>query len=150
MTTAAGMPILLVEDDPNDVALVSRAIRRGNLTNPVEAVTDGETAVSYLEGHGAFADRTAHPLPVLILLDLNPPMRSGHEVLSWLREREVLRRIPVAGLISSMEPGEVDLADDAGVDAYLVKPVDVEALIELVASVDLFWLILNDPPEDAI
>jgi CheY-like chemotaxis protein len=136
-----------VEDDPDDVALIERAFRRANLANTVKVARDGEEAVAYLAGTGAHADRSASPLPVLILLDLKIPRRSGHEVLEWMRDQEGVRRIPVAVLTSSRERRDVDRAYDLGANAYLVKPVDFEELMRLVRSLHLFWLMLNEPPE---
>ena len=142
-----GSPILLVEDDPDDVALIIRAFQRANLANPVKVARDGEEAVEYLSGAGPHADRTSSPLPVLILLDLKVPRRNGHEVLEWMRAQDGLRRIPVAVLTSSRERRDVDKAYDLGANAYLVKPVDFEELLRMVSSLHLFWLMLNEPPE---
>ena len=142
-----GSPILLVEDDPDDVALIERAFRRANLANPVKVARDGEEAVEYLSGAGPHADRTSSPLPVLILLDLKVPRRTGHEVLEWMQAQDGLRRIPVAVLTSSQERRDVDKAYDLGANAYLVKPVDFEELLRMVKSLHLFWLMLNEPPQ---
>ena len=142
-----GSPILLVEDDPDDVALIERAFRRANLANPVKVARDGEEAVEYLSGAGPHADRTSSPLPVLILLDLKVPRRTGHEVLEWMQAQAGLRRIPVAVLTSSQERRDVDKAYDLGANAYLVKPVDFQELLRMVTSLHLFWLMLNEPPE---
>ena len=142
-----GSPILLVEDDPDDVALIERAFRRANLANPVKVARDGEEAVEYLSGTGPFADRNSSPLPVLILLDLKVPRRTGHEVLEWMQAQDGLRRIPVAVLTSSRERRDVDKAYDLGANAYLVKPVDFEELLRMVKALHLFWLMLNELPE---
>jgi CheY-like chemotaxis protein len=139
--------ILLVEDDPNDVLLIQRAFRKANLANPVQVATDGDEAVAYLEGQGEFVDRSAHPLPALVLLDLKLPRRSGLEVLEWMRAQPGLRRIPVAVLTSSRESIDVNRAYDLGANSYLVKPVGIESLIEMVKALDVYWLILNEPPE---
>ena len=147
--TSDGSPILLVDDDPDDVALIQRAFRRAKLANPLTVACDGEEAVAYLSGAGPHADRTVSPLPVLILLDLKVPRRSGHEVLEWMRTQEGLRRIPVAVLTSSRERSDVDRAYDLGANAYLVKPVDFEELLRMVKSLHLFWVMLNEPPEVA-
>ncbi|HWO69130.1 MAG TPA: response regulator [Actinomycetota bacterium] len=141
------MSVLLVEDNPDDVALIQRAFRKANIANPLRVVTDGEEAVAYLAGRGEYADRARHPLPVLVLLDLKLPKRSGHEVLAWLRSQEGLRRLPVAVLTSSREAADVNRAYDLGANAYLQKPVGFEALHELVGTLNLFWLILNEKPD---
>jgi CheY-like chemotaxis protein len=145
--TRDGGPILLVEDDADDVALILRAFDRANVANPVTVVTDGEEAIAYLAGWASGTDPGGSALPVLILLDLKMPKRTGHEVLEWLRAQDGLRRIPVAILTSSRERSDVDRAYDLGANAYLVKPVDFEALLALVESLDLFWLMTNEPPE---
>lgn len=147
--SAGGLPVLLVEDNPDDVLLIRRAFHKANLLNPIHVVVDGDEAVAYLSGEGEYEDRSTHPLPVLILLDLKLPKRSGHEVLEWLRAQEGLRRIPVAVLTSSKESADVNRAYDLGANAYLLKPVEFEALIELVKATNMFWLILNEPPEPA-
>ncbi len=140
------LPILLVEDDPNDALLLQRAFRKANLANPVRVVEDGDAAVQYLAGEGAFADRLLHPLPVLMLLDLKLPRRSGHEVLEWVRAQPGLKRLPVVVLTSSERAADVDRAFDLGASAYLVKPIDRERLVEMVRTIDAFWLILSERP----
>lgn len=147
MSALSSMSVLLVEDNPDDVALIQRAFRKANIANPLRIVTDGEQAVAYLAGRGEYADRARHPLPVLVLLDLKLPKRSGHEVLAWLRSQQGLRRLPVAVLTSSREAADVNRAYDLGANAYLQKPVGFEALHELVRTLNLFWLILNEKPD---
>lgn len=136
--------ILLVEDDANDFFLIQRAFRKANLANPLQVVGDGEEAVSYLLGEGHYADRSKYPLPVLLLLDLKLPRRSGLEVLSWLREQPVLKRLPVVVLTSSKEPADINRAYDLGANSYLVKPLGFDALLDMVESLNLYWLVLNE------
>lgn len=143
---SASAPILLVEDDPNDVFLVRRAFRKAGLPEPFHVVRDGDEAVRYLEGHGAYADRSHFPLPGLMLLDLKLPRRSGLEVLAWLREHPSLGRLPVVVLTSSREPSDVNRAYDLHVNSYLVKPGDFDSLREMVRALDLYWLQLNERP----
>ncbi len=139
--------ILLVEDDPNDVLLTQRAFRKANVANPLHVVSDGEQAEAYLAGRGAFADRTQHPLPVLVLLDLKLPRRTGLEVLEWLRQQPSLNRLRVVVLTSSRETSDINRAYDLGASSYLVKPVAFDALIDMVKALDMYWLILNERPE---
>ena len=143
-----GMPgaVLLVEDDPNDVLLIQRAFTKANLQVPMQVVDNGEAAVSYLSGAGDYGDRDQHPLPILILLDLKLPCRSGHEGLAWLRQQPGLKRLPVVVLTSSQEMGDIDRAYDLGANSYLVKPVAFNALIEIVKTLDLYWMSLNQAP----
>ncbi|HEY9861059.1 MAG TPA: response regulator, partial [Candidatus Obscuribacterales bacterium] len=138
--------VLLVEDDPNDVLLIQRAFTKANLQVPMQVVDNGEAAVSYLSGAGDYSDRDQHPLPILVLLDLKLPCRSGHEVLAWLRQQPGLKRLPVVVLTSSQEMGDIDRAYDLGANSYLVKPVAFNALIEIVKTLDLYWMTLNQAP----
>jgi CheY-like chemotaxis protein len=139
-------PILLVEDDENDVMLLQRAFRRAAIVNPLQVVRHGDDAVAYLEGTGEFADRAQHPLPVLMLLDLKLPRRTGLEVLRWVKERAGLRRIPIVVLTSSKNDDDVNRAYELGANSYVVKPVSFETLLELVKSLELYWLVLNERP----
>jgi CheY-like chemotaxis protein len=140
-------PILLVEDSPDDALLVQRAFRKANLANSVQLVRDGDEAVAYLKGDPPFSDRGQFPLPVLMLLDLKLPRLSGLEVLKWVRQNGTLKRLPVVVLTSSRESVDVNRAYDLGVNSYLTKPVGFEALLEMVKSLNLYWLILNEQPE---
>jgi CheY-like chemotaxis protein len=139
--------ILLVEDNPKDVLLIQRALRKANISNSLQVVNDGDAAVLYLSGEEPFSDRTLYPLPVLILLDLKLPRRSGHEVLMWLRQQPVLKRIPVVVLTSSKEYADINLVYDLGVNAYMTKPVAFNDLVEIVKTLNLHWLIFNEKPQ---
>jgi CheY-like chemotaxis protein len=140
-------PILLVEDSPDDALLIQRAFRKANMANPVQLVRDGEEAVAYLSGAPPWDDRAQFPLPVFMLLDLKLPRRSGLEVLAWVRQESTVKRLPVVVLTSSRESMDVNRAYDLGVNSYLTKPVGFEALLEMVKSVNLYWLVLNEYPE---
>lgn len=139
--------ILLIEDDANDVFLMQRALKKAEVPNPLQVVGDGDEAVDYLSGSGRFADRGQFPLPVLVLLDLKLPRKNGIEVLQWLRQQPSLKRLPVVVLTSSREPNDVNLAYDYGANSYLVKPLGSEALLNLVRSLQLYWLSLNEKAE---
>jgi CheY-like chemotaxis protein len=142
-----GKPILLVEDDPNDQLLIRRAFTRAKLMNPLRLARDGDEAVDYLAGDGAFADREANPLPALVMLDLKLPRRSGLEVLEWLRSQAgSLGRTPVVVLTSSRENRDVDRAYELGANSYLVKPVDFDGLLEMIRTTGLYWTVLNEGP----
>lgn len=140
-------PILLVEDNEDDVLLIRRAFRRTNLLNPLHAVEHGDAAVAWLSGTGEHADRTRFPLPTLMLLDINLPRRSGLEVLEWLRHQPELRRIPVVVLTSSGERSDVNRAYELGARGYLVKPVRFEGLLEMVKTLGLYWLVMSELPD---
>jgi CheY-like chemotaxis protein len=140
--TDADKPVLLVEDDPDDQVLIRRAFTKARLRNPLVLARDGDEAVAYLSG-----DQRQNPLPVLILLDLKLPRRSGLQVLEWLRGQPgPLGRTPVAVLTSSRQNTDVDQAYDRGANSYLVKPVDLDGLLELVKTVGLYWTVLNEAP----
>lgn len=143
MTTTA-LPILLVEDSPDDVALFKRAINKAAVNYPLQVVTDGETAIAYLLGSGVYADRELYPLPALVLLDLKLPRKSGHEVLAWLRAQPKLRRLPVVVLTTSRESSDINRAYDACVNSYLVKPFALDGLTDMVRALHDYWLTLNE------
>ncbi len=139
--------ILIIEDDANDILLLRRAFSKAGLVNPVHVASDGDMAVDYLQGNGVYCDRAKHPLPVLILLDLKLPRRSGHEVLNWLRAQSGLRRIPVVILTSSKESKDLDRAYDEGANSYLIKPADPADLLEMVKQLNLYWMVFNEKPD---
>ncbi|UCD56442.1 MAG: response regulator [Candidatus Hydrogenedentota bacterium] len=138
--------ILLVEDDENDVRLIQRALRKGDVPNPIEVVRDGERALDYLFAQGEYADRDRYPLPSLVLLDLKLPKYSGHEVLERIKGEPVLRRLPVVVLTSSTESADINRAYDLGANSYLVKPVRLDDLEKLAQATHLYWLLLNQSP----
>ncbi len=140
--------ILLVEDNPADILLMQRTFRDESLSKiSLQIVRDGDAAVFYLSGEGEYSDRERYPLPVLILLDLKLPRRSGHEVLVWLRQQPELKRLPVVILTSSGEKVDINQAYDSGVNSYLVKPTGLMALMEMMKTVNLYWLLTNEQPE---
>lgn len=142
--------ILVVEDDPNDVMLIQRAFVKSRILNPVRIVSHGDEAVAYLSGEGQFADREAYPFPVLVLLDLKLPRRSGLEVLAWIRSLPGLKRLPIVVLTSSKESIDINRAYDLGANSYLVKPVGFDSLLELVKSLEVYWMMLNQNPDVAV
>ena len=139
--------ILLVEDDSNDVVLMQRAFHKTNISNPLQVVHDGEAAIAYLGARGPYADRRMFSLPMLLLLDLKLPRTSGLEVLAWLRAQESLKRLPAIVLTSSREQRDIDVAYDLGANAYLVKPVQFEALLDVIKRLHLFWIELAEKPQ---
>lgn len=141
-----GNTILLVEDNPKDVFLVQRALRKAEITTPLQVVNDGDAAVQYLAGESPYSDRIIHPLPVLMLLDLKLPRRSGAEVLTWIRQHPELRRLPVVVLTSSREHAEVNRIYDLGANAYIVKPVDFACLVDILKTLNLHWITYNEKP----
>lgn len=139
--------LLLVEDDSNDVILIRRAFKKAQFAIRIQMVHDGEQAINYLCGDDQYADRIAYPLPNLILLDLKLPRKSGFEVLQWVRQQPLLRRIPVIVLTSSKESPDINQAYDLGANSYLVKPVEFNSLVDLITTLNLYWVFLNENPE---
>jgi CheY-like chemotaxis protein len=139
--------ILLVEDNPKDVFLVQRALRKADVGTPVRVVNDGDAAVQYLAGEAPYGDRTTNPLPVVVLLDLKLPRRSGAEVLTWIRQQPELRRLPVVALTSSREYADVNRIYDLGANAYIVKPPDFDQLVDILKTLNLHWIAYNEKPQ---
>jgi len=138
--------ILLAEDDPNDVLLIQRAFRKAGLGDVLKSVRDGNQAIEYLAGRGKYADRHAHPLPFLILLDLKMPGTDGFEVLQWVRADPELKRLLVVVLTSSNLQADVDRAYDLGANSYLVKPVEFDETVNMIQRFEAYWTELNRRP----
>jgi CheY-like chemotaxis protein len=138
--------ILFVEDNRMDIELTLDAFREAHLPNPIQIVRDGQDALDYMLGMGQFTDRTAYPLPALILLDLKLPRVDGLQVLRTLKTTPKVRRIPTIVLTSSKEEGDLTLSYDLGVNSYLVKPISYDGFIRVIQSLDDYWLHLNLPP----
>jgi CheY-like chemotaxis protein len=135
--------ILQVEDDENDVFILSRVFERAGITSPVHVVTDGEMAIEYLSGVGQFADRQKYPLPCLVLTDLKLPKKSGLELLKWIRNEPGLKKLVVVLFSSSALSWDVDLAYELGANAYIQKPADPSQLKEIAQLLKGWWLGYN-------
>jgi len=142
MTVPEAPDVLVVEDNPDDVELTLRALKRMHLTNPVRVARDGVEALEILLGDGT----ARPPLPRVVLLDLKLPRVGGLEVLARLREEERTRTLPVVVLTSSREEPDVKKAYALGVNSYVVKPVEFEKFVDAVGKVGQYWLLLNLPP----
>ncbi|HWX21331.1 MAG TPA: response regulator [Candidatus Binatia bacterium] len=140
--------VLLVEDDLNDIFLVKRAFKMAHIQNPLQVVTDGQEAVSYLRGEGKYADRQAHPLPKLIVMDIRMPRKTGFEVLAWIKgDAHKLRRVPVVIVSLSDNPTDINRAYELGANAYMVKPMDFRAVERLFESITHYWGLECAKPE---
>lgn len=146
MKKATLFPILLVEDDENDVFFFKRAVEKAAILHPLHVVRDGQDAIHYLGGAGDYVDRLLHPAPRLVVLDLNLPVKHGLQVLQWIRSQPDTHNVIVLVLTSSMDVLDMHEAYSFGANAYLVKPADPNELTLLVASIRQFWLGLNAPP----
>ena len=138
--------ILLVEDNPSDIALTKRALDKARIGNELVIAEDGQEALDYLWAHGAYAARDAAELPTLTLLDLNLPKVSGLEVLRRIRADERTSRLPVVILTSSNEENDIATGYDLGANSYVRKPVDFVQFAKAIESLGLYWLVLNEPP----
>jgi CheY-like chemotaxis protein len=137
--------ILLAEDRDDDVALLQRAFERAHVPS-FHIVRDGEEAIGYLKGAGRYSDRRAFPFPNLLLLDLKMPGRSGLEVLEWIRSQQSIRRLPVIALTSSHLPADVNRAYDLGINSYLIKPGDFNALVTRINTLTEYWFAFSRVP----
>ena len=138
-------PILLVEDNPNDLELTLIALSKSQLANQVIVVRDGAEALDYLHRRGDYAQRPAGN-PAVVLLDLKLPKVDGLEVLKDIRETDVTRAVPVVMLTSSKEEQDLVRSYELGVNAYVVKPVDFKEFVRAIADLGIFWAVLNEPP----
>ena len=138
--------ILLVEDNPADVELTLRALKKHNLTNQVKVVSDGAQALDYLFGTGSFAGRKQPVPPKVVFLDLKLPKVDGHEVLRRMKADERTRMIPVVVLTSSKEEIDIIKSYKLGVNSYVVKPLDFDKFVEAVSQLGLYWVLLNQAP----
>ena len=138
--------ILLVEDNPDDVTLTLRALKKNNLLNEVVVARDGVEALDFLFSEGSYAGRSPEHLPELILLDLKLPKVDGLEVLKRIRASQLTKLLPVVILTSSNEQSDIISGYELGVNSYIRKPVDFEQFIEAVRQLGLYWLVLNQTP----
>lgn len=140
----SGRTILLVEDNPDDVDLTLRALRKSDVRCRVDVVRDGEAALDYLLASGK-------PLPAFVLLDLKLPKVSGHEVLERLRRETRTRLLPVVVLTSSRERQDLERCYSLGANSYVRKPVDFDAFMQAARQLGHYWLDVNESaaPEGA-
>jgi two-component system, response regulator len=139
-------PILLVEDNPDDIKLTQRALNKNNILNEMVVVQDGAVALEYLFGTGAYAGRDVTMLPMVVLLDLKLPRIDGLEVLRQIRVHIRTRLLPVVILTSSREEQDLVQSYSLGANSYIRKPVDFEQFTEAIRQLGLYWLVLNEPP----
>ena len=138
--------ILLVDDNPSDIALTQRAMARSAIKNPLVVAEDGQQALDYLFGSSTYASHGAGDAPILILLDLKLPRIDGLEVLRRIRADSRTRRIPVVILSSSGEQTDIAAGYDLGANSYIRKPVDFHQFAETIRQLGLYWLAINEPP----
>jgi CheY-like chemotaxis protein len=138
--------ILLVEDSPNDVALVKSALSDSHLANEIIVAEDGEEALDYLYRRGIFANRPPGK-PVFIMLDIKMPRMNGIDVLKVIRGDEALNDVPVVMLTSSCEAKDLQECFDSGANSFVVKPVKINSFIDVVKDLGKYWFVINESIE---
>jgi chemotaxis family two-component system response regulator Rcp1 len=135
--SAAPVEILLVEDSPGDVRLTQEVLRDAKIANRLHVVGDGDQAMAFLRREGDYADS---PRPDLVLLDLNLPRKDGREVLAEMSQDEQLQTLPVIVLTTSAAEEDVVRSYELAANAYITKPIDLSELIDVIRSIEVFWL----------
>jgi CheY-like chemotaxis protein len=138
--------ILLVEDNPDDITLTLRALKKNSIFNQVVVAKDGVEALDYLFGTGIYAGRDTSVMPVVTLLDLKLPKIDGFEVLKRVRSNERTKLIPIVILTSSKEDDDLINGYSLGANSYIRKPVDFEQFTEAIRELGLYWILINEPP----
>lgn len=139
--------ILLVEDNPHDLELTLRALRKARLANSIHISRDGAEAVDFLFAEGEYSGRKITAAPKVVLLDIKLPKVDGLEVLKRIKADSRTRVIPVVMLTSSKEQNDVIESYHLGVNSYIVKPVESEAFFKAIEQLGLYWLLVNQPPK---
>jgi CheY-like chemotaxis protein len=143
----SGLRILVAEDLEDSVEILKLAFERAGVKAQAHYVSDGEETIKYLKGEEAFSNRSEHPLPAMLLLDLKMPGMDGFEVLEWLRFQPGLRQLLVVVFTSSEEQKDINRAFELGANSYIVKPVGFDKLQEIVRYLENYWLGLNQRPD---
>jgi two-component system response regulator len=149
MNDPNAVELLLVEDNPQDLELALRALRKANLSNRIHVARDGAEALEFIFCEGPYTARRITDCPKVILLDLKLPKVDGLEVLKLIKSDPRTKMIPVVVLTSSKEQSDVIESYQLGVNSYIVKPVNFEQFAEAVRDLGLYWLLLNQPPKVA-
>ena len=137
-------PVLYAEDERDDVFFMRYAWELAGIPNPLVEVKDGREAIDYLAGQGIYSDREKHPLPCLLLLDLNLPGKNGFDVLRWLRKQPLFKRLKVVIVSGSNQENDMATARSLGVTDYIVKPSSPKLLLEIIQQKKGSWF----PKED--
>jgi len=137
--------ILLVDDSENDLLLLRTAFEKAEFNIPLQEVHNGAEAIAYLKGDDPYSDRNKFPLPAVMLLDLNMPMKNGFEVLTWVRAQTGLKRLSIIVLTASMRTEDIERAFDLGVNSFLVKPSSLDALAAMLRCLR-DWIQINHFP----
>lgn len=131
--------VLIAEDEDSDFLLLQKALRQTDVPWAIHRVTDGLEALNYLRGDGPYADRTQHPIPQVVVLDLKMPRMTGMELLEWIKENPSYRVIPTLIMSSSQQELDVQKAYEFGANTYFVKPTNFQALVSLCRQIAGYW-----------
>ena len=145
----ADQPILIADDSENDIVLLRMAFRKAEFSASIFDIQNGEEAIAYLNGDGAFSDRTRFPLPILMLLDLNMPMKNGFDVMTWVRTQPALKRLSIIIMTASTRVEDIERAFDLGANSYLVKPSSMDELVSMIRCLRDWIQINHFPPLNA-
>ncbi len=146
MNENKALEILLIEDNPNDVELTLRALKKNNIANDIHVITDGAEALDYFFAKGKYKQRDIHIIPKLVILDLKLPKVDGLEILQQIKNNDTTKSIPVVILTSSKEERDIIDSYQLGANSFIVKPVDFDKFIATVQELGMYWLLYNEPP----
>jgi CheY-like chemotaxis protein len=144
MPNVQAVDILLVEDDPGHARLIEKNLRRSNITNQITIINDGQQAIDYLFKEGNYTS-SAHPSPLLVLLDLNLPGLDGYQILERMKGNSKTKHIPVIMLTTTDDIREVARCYSLGCNVYITKPVDYEQFSEAIRKIGLFLSVVTMP-----
>jgi len=147
MTDSKPVEILLVEDDPQDLELALRALKKSGLTNHIEVARDGVEALDFIFCEGPHAGRAIEETPKVVMLDLKLPRMDGIDVLKRIKADDRTKSIPIVMLTSSREQRDIIESYRLGVNSYIVKPVNFDSFAKAVQDIGMYWLLLNQPPK---
>jgi two-component system response regulator len=135
--------ILLVEDNPRDLELTIRVLRKNHLANSIATVSDGEEALDFLFGRGKYADRDLNSHPKVVFLDLKLPKVDGIEVLRQVKADERTKQIPIVVVTSSAEERDRVESYNLGVNSYVVKPIEFDSFVKTISDLGFYWMAIN-------
>lgn len=142
------VPILIADDDFDDCQMIKEALEESCLLNDTHFVKDGEELLNYLRHVGKYEDKMKHPLPGLILLDLNMPKKDGREALKEIKSDPNLRRIPVVVLTTSQAEEDIYRTYNLGVNSFITKPIAFEKLVQIMRDLGRYWFEIVELPEN--
>ena len=137
--------ILLVEDNPHDLEMTLRALRKNNVANAITSLSDGEAALDFLFARGQFSGRDMNHVPRVVFLDLKLPKVDGIEVLRQVKSDERTKKIPIVVVTSSAQERDRVESYQLGVNSYVVKPIEFESFVKTITDLGFYWMAVNRP-----